>query len=204
MHQTIRSLAALLLLVSAGLNIGWVDTWDSIRLATGKVQTIEAEFVQTKYMKILVRPLVSKGVFRYKAPSSLRWEYHQPFRSILLMHDGNVKKYHLDNGVAREDAGSRVASMQFVLQEITRWLNGRFDQNPLFQAELAGNRQIILTPKNASMQHVIAKIELNLSAQPGVIESVTIFETEHSYTRIEFHNVHLNRQLEDALFINLS
>lgn len=204
MQKILKTFVALVLLTTAVLFIGWADSWDSIRHAAGRLQTIEAEFVQTKQMKILVRPLVSKGVFRFKAPTSLRWEYRHPFHSVLLMHNGSVKKFYLDNGVVREDAGIRVQSMQFVLQEITRWLSGSFDENPAFKAELTPDRLIILTPKDASMQNVIEKIELRLSAKPGVIESVSIFEDGQSYTKIDFHNVYLNRKLEDAQFTNLS
>ena len=56
---------------------------------------------------------------------------------------------HVTDGEIHEDAGIQIQSMQFVLQEITHWLNGRFDENPAFNAVLTNDHRIILTPKEA-------------------------------------------------------
>ena len=47
------------------------------------------------------------------------------------------------------------------------------------------------------------KVEV-LSERPGVIESVSVFEDETSFTRIDFKDVKLNRQLADTLFVEAS
>lgn len=192
-----------LVLIAAGLCIGWTDSWDSIRKAAGSLSSVEAGFVQTKHMKILARPLVSKGVFCFKPPASLRWEYRHPFHSILLMHNGTVKRYRVTDGKTYEDAGIQLHAMQFVLEEIAHWLSGRFNENPAFDTVLTNDRRIILSPKAAAMAKIIQKIELRLSEQPGIIKSVSIFEDEESYTLLEFNNVTLNRQLEDTLFLKM-
>ena len=94
--------------------------------------------------------------------------------------------------------------LQIVLQEITQWLNGRFDQNPAFVADLKPDRMIVLTPKDSHFAAVIQRIELVLSKQPGAMKSVTIYEGADSYTRLEFHDVVLNRPLPDSLFQKVS
>ena len=45
----------------------------------GRLRSVQAEFVQEKHLKILTRPLVSRGTFAFQAPQSLRWEYRSPF-----------------------------------------------------------------------------------------------------------------------------
>jgi len=151
-------------------------------------------------MKILVRPLVSKGVFYFKAPHSLRWEYRFPIQSILLTHNGQTKRYIRKKGKVTEDAGADLPAVQVVLHEITQWLNGRFDENPAFSSHLEAGRKIVLRPKEKSLSKMIQRIELVLTDRPGIIKSVTIFEGEDSFTKIEFNNVMLNRPLLDALF----
>jgi len=188
------------LLVAVGLCLGWADTWDGIKAAAGKVTAISAEFTQEKHMKILVRPLVSKGIFHFQAPRSLRWEYNSPVHSILLTHNSKTRRYIQKDGKFIEDAGARLQSMQVVLQEITRWLSGRFDENPAFSTRLEPGQKIVLRPKDKALARMIQRIELNLTDRPGIIKSVIIYETNDSFTKIEFKNITLNPSLQDSLF----
>jgi outer membrane lipoprotein-sorting protein len=93
--------------------------------------------------------------------------------------------------------------MQIVLQEITMWMKGNFDANPAFKPELKAGRIIVLTPKEKSMADIIQRIELKLSKEPGVIQSVMIYESKKSYTVIDFGRVKMNAKLPDSLFKGL-
>ena len=155
-----------------------------------------------KYMKILLKPLVSKGSFFFLSPNSLRWEYISPVKSILLMHKGRIKRYiEVDKGYA-EDASARLQAMRIVMQEIAMWLLGSFDQNPNFIASLHTKpaSTITLTPKEKSFADIIKRIELKLSPKPGVIKSVKIIENENSFTLLEFTNVELNKKIDESIF----
>jgi len=151
-------------------------------------------------MKILARPLLSKGTFLFLAPDSIRWEYRSPFRSILLAHNGNTKRFVQRNDELVADSSAGLQSMQMVVQEIGQWLKGRFDENPAFTAALESGKKIVLLPKDQSVAALIQRIEIVLSGADGVIESVTIMEGEDSFTRIEFDQVTLNQPMGDALF----
>ena len=155
-------------------------------------------------MKILAKPLVSRGFFYFQAPNSLRWEYRSPVQSVLLMHDGKTKRYLKRNGAIIEDAGAHLQSMQLVLQDIAQWLNGRFEENPAFSASLEPDRKIVLRPKDKSIAIIIQRIELILADRPGIIETVMIYEGENSYTRFEFKNAQLNQPLQDSIFRKIS
>jgi len=165
--------------------------------------SVRAEFTQKKHMKILAKPLVSKGVVLFKRPKSVRWEYLEPVKSILLMDKGRVRRFiESDNGLV-EDTGAGVQIMQFVLQEITFWLGGKFDQSPNFSSTLMAGRTIVLQPKEESFSKVIERIELKLSDIPGVMDRVTIFEDKDTYTEYTFDNTKLNTAIDDSLFRNM-
>ena len=151
-------------------------------------------------MKILARPLVSDGILLFQGPDSLRWEYKHPVQSILLMHNGKTRRFVQKNGNLVEDASANLQSMQVVVQEITQWLNGRFDDNPVFAARLAPGRKIVMVPREESFTRLIQRIEILLSDRPAVIKSVKIFEGEDSYTKLEFKDVMLNQELDEAFF----
>ena len=180
--------------------VGWSKDWDQFRKDAEQINTISADFVQEKHLEILSRPLISKGVFYYEAPGSLRWEYQSPIRSILMMHEGKVTRYIWGENGFRKDSGLSLQAMQIVLQEITKWLGGHFDDNPDFTASLEPDRRIVLTPKKKAFSAIIRNIELILSDRPGVIKSVTIYEGEKSFTRIIFKNVRVNEVLKETVF----
>ncbi len=187
-------------MLTAFLCIGWADTWDGLKAAAGKVTSVSAEFVQEKNLKILSRPLVSEGVLFFQSPDSLRWEYKHPVRSILLSHNGKTKRFVQKDGSLVEDASANLQSMLVVVQNITQWLSGRFDENPAFTARLEPGRKIVMTPRDESFARLIQRIEILLSDRPAVIKSVMIFESEDSFTKLDFKDVVLNQKLDDALF----
>lgn len=195
--RTISVIAASLLVIS------WGDSWDQIKKTARDISSVNAEFVQKKHMAILSKPLISKGRLYFQVPRSLRWEYVTPVNSILLMHDGTVTRYIKKGDRVTKDASARLQSMQIVLQEITMWMKGDFDSNKAFKPELRPGRVIVLTPREQAMAAIIQRIELKLSATPGVIQSVRIFENEKSFTIIDFVNVKMNQKLPDSLFKSL-
>jgi len=201
--KKINGLNTLLMLATVLVSfmfIGWSKDWDQLRKDAGQIKTISADFIQEKHLQILSRPLISKGVFYYEAPGSLRWEYQSPIRSILMMHEGKVTRYIWGGNGFRKDSGLSLQAMQIVLQEITKWLGGHFDDNPDFTASLEPDRRIVLTPKKKAFSAIIRNIELILSDRPGVIKSVTIYEGEKSFTRIIFKNVRVNEVLKETVF----
>lgn len=198
--KVFRFCARIPLLLLICLCIGWDGTLDGIKNNAGEIVSIKAEFVQEKHMKVLVNPLISKGVLFFRAPDSLRWEYQYPIKSILITHNGRTRKFIQREGITIEDAGTGTHAMHFVVDEISRWLKGRFDENPAFSAALAPDRKIVLTPGNKNIARMIRRIELDLSDRPGIIDSVMIYEGENSFTRLRFMNVKLNQTLDDGLF----
>ncbi len=182
------------------VSLAWGGDWDRIREKAIDIQTISARFVQEKHLEILIKPLVSKGKFHFRAPGSLRWEYVSPIQSILLMHDGKVRRFMGSENGFKEDAGPGLQGMEMVLKEITRWLKGEFSQNPDYHASLKGDNKIVMVPKNKAFAKIIQKIEILLSDRPGVIETVTIYEGKNSFTKIRFRDVDINGELADTLF----
>jgi outer membrane lipoprotein-sorting protein len=164
------------------------------------LRSVQADFVQEKHLKILVRPLVSTGTFTFQAPQSLRWEYRTPVPSILLMHGGRVKKFVERDGRLMEDQGMPFDSMQVVLGQLSNWLDGRFADNDLFRVSFADDHTVLLVPRQQALAGLIDRIELQLVDRKGLLNGVTIYEGPDSYTRMTFDNTVLNRQIPAAVF----
>ncbi len=199
LHRALRIPAIML---AASAFIGWAQSWESIKTTAREVRSVRADFTQEKHMKILARPLVSRGKFIYRTPDSLRWEYLSPVRSVLLMHDGKVRRFMKGRSGITEDSGARLEAMRIVVEQIARWLHGDFDSNPDFSAKLLPGKpsRIILTPREEGLASIIRRIELRLSMKPGVIDSVTIQEGPDSRTVLRFTGARLNETIADRAF----
>ena len=192
--------SAVATLLASLLCIGWADNWTGIEQKAATVETVRAEFVQEKHLEILTRPLVSTGSICFKPPGSLRWEYTGPIQSILLMHDGKAERFvKTDDGFVRDES-ARLEIMRTVMDEIVMWMGGKFQDNPDFEASLQPGPKIVLTPLQKTLAEILERIELTLSPNPGIIETVVIHETETSFTKLTFKGAKLNEPLEDAIF----
>lgn len=174
---------------------GYVFAQDTI-----EIKSVSADFVQEKHLKILAKPMISKGKLYYQAPGSLRWEYFNPIKSVLLIHEGDTKRYIIKDKEIIEDSSAKMQSMHVVMNEITMWMSGKYDQNPDFKVMHRTKQKIILTPVKEAFSKIISKIEIHLSQRPGVIKSVIIHESNDSFTRLDFKNVILNKKINDSLF----
>lgn len=164
-----------------------------------QLHSVRAEFRQEKHLEILAAPIISTGLFIFQAPQSLRWEYRTPIRSLLLMHEGRLKKYVEQDGRLREETVG-FDTMQVVLSEITNWLDGRFTDNRMFKVSFPDQKTVLLLPREKGIAALISSIELKLGDKKGLLDQVTIYEGPDSYTRLTFSNPVLNQEIPSSLF----
>lgn len=190
-------------LLSCVILLGWADSWESIQRESAKIKSVKAQFTQSKHMKILARPLVSKGRFYFQSPDSVRWEYVSPVKSILLMNRDGIRRYTQGSKGLAEAASGSLQSMQVILKEIGQWSKGQFTTNEHFTAVLKKGREpiIIMTPREKGLAAMISRIVITLSSdRPGILKSVKIFESEGNYTLFEFSDVQVNEKIAESLF----
>lgn len=179
------------------------DDWAELRGKAATIRTIEADFVQQKELKILVKPLVSKGRFLFSAPDRVRWEYRSPVQVVSLVKGGELRRYTNteDEGWVLDSSGS-VEAMRIVMEKVAGWLTGSFQDDEAFHAELRDGPPtiVVLTPKAAGMDKFIRRVEVTFSSTPGVVETVRIHEGPDAHTTITFENVRLNQEIQGARF----
>jgi outer membrane lipoprotein-sorting protein len=178
------------------------NDFEKLRKESIKIKTLQADFIQKKSMKILSRPLVSEGRLYFAVPDSFRWEYFKPLKSIVIAYKNTTRRYIYADGKMVEDKTGGAQAMKIVLNEIAGWMNGRFDLNPSFKANIkkAENTRITMTPVEKSMAGFIEKIEITLSPKAGVVKTVKIFEGADNFTQINFNNVKINEAINPSVF----
>jgi len=179
---------------------------NQILLDAGKnfntVETLKTLLTQEKNISIFSEPIISKGFCIFKRPGKLRLEFTEPFKSSLMVNNNRVYKYEYFNGAWKKlDPGNKEI-MLIIMNHITGWLSGRFNDNNLylisgfFRPEVT----ILLTPKDKEFKKFIRSFELGLNRELNGLDYIIIHETKKDFTKIEFHNDRLNGKLMDNLF----
>ncbi len=196
-------LGAATVLMAAMISVGAnAASLADIQEAAGTIRSISADFIQEKHMKILVKPLVSKGSIRFQSPDALRFEYREPIKNVLIMQGKSVSRYIQKENTFIRDNASAMGAMTVVMDEISQWLKGDFNTN-VFDAtieEAPEPGRIILVPKEKAISSFIQEIVLVLSEQPGVFKEVVIRENQNSYTRLRFEKATLNEDINPDVF----
>jgi len=201
LHRYFYIIVCSLLILSLPFPVS-ADSFEQLRADSANIKTIQARFVQKKFMKILAKPLISEGRFYYVAPDSFRWEYLKPLRSVVIAYKGDTRRYIASGGKMIEDKAGGMQAMKIVLGEVTGWMSGKFDHNPSFAATLkeGTNTQITLTPVGKSMSGMIEKIEITISKKAAAVKSVKIIENVNAFTQIDFIDVEINKVISSAVF----
>lgn len=164
------------------------------------LSSVQADFNQQKHLKILSRPIVSHGTFAFQVPQSLRWEYRDPVPSVLLMHDGVLRKFVQRDGRMVEERGLQLGPLQVVMAQIGSWLRGDFVDSALFSVSRIDAATVRFIPKDEAVSTIINYIEIKIGSQAGLLDSVLIAEGPESFTLMTFSNRTLNRKLPVAIF----
>jgi len=73
---------------------------DRVKAEQGRVRTLEARFVQRQESSMLLAPETSRGVFSYRAPESVRWEYQSPNPISVVVDGEEMTTWYRDLGRA--------------------------------------------------------------------------------------------------------
>ena len=69
---------------------------DRVRLEQQAIETLQAEFTQTKESALLLEPVESTGVFSFSMPDQVRWEYFTPDPISLLIRGDQMTTWYRD------------------------------------------------------------------------------------------------------------
>ena len=175
--------------------------WTSLKERSRNIRSVKADFLQKRFLQILTKPLLSEGKLFFYTPDSLRWEYLSPLRSVMLQKGNTIQVYNFSEGKWKPEMTQAVESRRMVLAEISQWFQGRFDESKVFKHVYSPGppARVTMVP-GEGINRFIQRIEIVLSARPGVIDRVEIEEPGGSRTLIEFKNVEINSRFPSEVF----
>lgn len=156
-----------------------------------KIRTISADFTQEKHSAMLVRPLVSKGHFRFRAPDRVAWLYEG---EVQMVSDGvNLTIFYpelMEAEVVPVQHSMIRLPLSFSLEEFRKHFT-------LTASEEGGSYKVVLTPLGDSA--VFSQMVVRLT-KDGAPSSAEILEQIGDRSIIQFRNQEINKELSDREF----
>ncbi len=173
-----------------------------INQAAAQLQTLQCDFVQTKYLKMLNDKLVSHGKMYYKKSDKLRWEYTTPYHYIFILNGSKV----LLKNEKRNDIID--VNQNKVFKEIARLMMNSVVGKSLsdsrdFSSKISSsNSELIatLTPMRKDLKQMFKQISLYFSQSTSLVYKVILVEKNGDKTVIELKNAKKNESINTNIF----
>lgn len=173
-----------------------------INAVASKMKTMQCDFVQTKYLKMLNDKMVSRGKMYYQQSNKLRWEYTSPYTYTFVLNGSRV----LISKGKRNDVINVNQSKFF--KEIARVMMNSVVGKCLtdskdFKVSLTGaSAEYVATlyPQQKQMKQMFQKIILHFNKQNSTVSKVELIEKKGDRTIIELMNVKSNAPINAKVF----
>lgn len=173
-----------------------------INAVASKMKTMQCDFVQTKYLKMLNDKMVSRGKMYYQQSNKLRWEYTSPYTYTFVLNGSRV----LISKGKRNDVINVNQSKFF--KEIARIMMNSVVGKCLtdskdFKVSLTGaSAEYVATlyPQQKQMKQMFQKIILHFNKQKSTVSKVELIEKKGDRTIIELKNVKSNAPINAKVF----
>lgn len=178
------------------------DVIDEICQASVRISTVQADFTQTKKMKMLSDVMVSRGKMWCTQPNLLRWEYQSPQPSSFILNNGKV--------LLSKGQHDRIVNVNRnkMLRQITRLMipNGLgkclTDEKDFRVTVESENTQHILTlfPQSKELKQLFTRLILYYDRKQSVVTKVEMYEKSGDNSIIELANIKTNQNIDESVY----
>lgn len=176
---------------------------ERIKAEQGRVRTLEARFVQRQSSSMLLEPETSRGVFSYKAPESVRWEYQSPNPISVLVDGELMTTWYRDLGRAERLKVGRYSN------QVLKYLgaSGSFDSlldyfqvRVSFPDDRTEPYRLILTPRYERIKRRMTGMTIWVDPERYLPVRMRYEAADGDVTEYEFLDLRVNRSIPAERF----
>ncbi len=165
------------------------------------LETLEADFIQTKKIEMITEESVSRGKLYYQKPEKLKWKYSEPQDYIILFIEGELHINDSGDKSVRNTSSNKLFDK--IAKLITGSVNGELLQdNENFDISFTRENDLLsalIIPKDKNLKAMFAEIHLLFNGE-NIVEQVNLMEEAGDATIIEFSNIKINQNIPSAVF----
>jgi outer membrane lipoprotein-sorting protein len=173
-----------------------------ISAVNGNVKTIQSNFTQEKYLSVMSEKIQSKGLFLFKRENTVRWEYTDPFKYIIVL-SGNKVQIRDEEKKSEYDMASNKSFRQ-INDMMVQLVQGTVFNSKQYQIkfmESSNAYMVELLPIDKKMKDYFKTIQLYFDKTSYDVSQIKMIEANGDYTSIRFSNRKINVSIADDKFI---
>lgn len=182
--------------------VAQTEAIDEISKASQAVSTVQADFTQTKRLKMLNDAMVSKGKMWCTQPNHLRWEYLTPYASLFILNGEKVLfKNSKHSNTLNANRHKRIREMIRIM--IPSNLGKILTEKKDFHASIENTEnQYVLTmiPQNKEMKQMFTRIVLYYNRKQAVVTQIEMYEKNGDSTTIELSSIKKNTTINPSVY----
>ena len=173
-----------------------------IEAAAASMKTMQCDFVQTKFLRMLNDKMVSRGKMYYQQSDKLRWEYTSPYAYAFVLNGSRVlisKGNRNDVINVNQSKFFKEIARIMMNSVVGKALNDKRD----FKVSISSSTTeyvATLYPQQKQMQQMFQKIILHFNRQKAMVAKVELIEKRGDCTVIEMTNVKVNSPINAKVF----
>ena len=181
-----------------------LDQWFA---AQKNLTSWSADFIQTRTLPTLTRPLITRGHVDFVVPGDFRWELGRPARTIALGHDSQM--YVIYPLLKRAELYPLGPDTPKQWRDMMSLLQAGFPRNRQeFMAQFKvlslvatnGNWELALAPASEATRQMVPELDLGFATNDFQLASTEMILVDGSSMRTDFTNAVLNPSLDRSAF----
>ncbi len=162
------------------------------------VQTLRADFVQTRTLAALDFELTFSGQIAMEKNRRLAWIVHAPMAYVCLLHDRQLTQWDGDSNQVLTISQRSMPWLQALHDTLGSWLAADLEAitRDFSVAEVA-ETAITLTPRTPFFSDFITTLTIAFTPDFQLAESIFITEVNGDHMRIQFKNSVLNQPIPE-------
>jgi outer membrane lipoprotein-sorting protein len=170
-----------------------LDQWDRRQQET---ETLVASFTERKDLKLLAKPVVSRGEFYYSRPNRVRWEYTEPDHKVYVITEDMYTAYfpalkRAEEVPIKKFLGKRMFRFLAVGQKIGD-LARYYDFKLAPESDVKGTHLLLLTPRSRTVRDHVAEMKIWVDETTGLPKQLQYFEPDGDTTLLAFDAMRTN------------
>lgn len=164
--------------------------------------SIQAQFVQEKYLSVFSTVVKSTGTFYWKQGNNVCLDYRTPAKYCMVIAGDKIKTTTAGKSNVIDVSGNPMMGQMRTF--IAASMAGDLSQvGPDFQITVeksAADYRITVVPKSKTVSEYISRIEIHINAKDMSVDSLVMHENATDYTKYIFSSKKFNEVIPDSVF----
>jgi outer membrane lipoprotein carrier protein len=176
---------------------------DRVKKEQSDLDTMRARFTQHKESELLVEPHDSRGMFLYKAPDRVRWEYESPEPRIMTIRGEEMLTYYPQERRAESVSIGRITEQVFKylgaagsLETLMKY----FSVAAEFPDRAGDPYHLTLLPRYESVRKRLQSMEMWIDSEGFLPTRVRYVEKAGDVTEYRFEHLEVNGDIPESHF----